>query len=619
MWINSSSKINIRVQKIDKILPQHPLSRFFQIFEKSFPKYSSLGAPMGLCYGRDKDEQAEESKPVLSMDEKNALSSATKERRAGQRLIENMVHEEFNRDIDSVYFTKKTEVLGTGLCGIVRVCIHKQTKIQYALKTLDKKKVKDSNSLNNLKNEIRIMALLGHPNIVRLHEYFESPDKIYLVMELCGGGELLEHLHRQHLQKYPEKTACKLVRSVLGAIRYCHEHSIVHRDLKLENFLFENKSQDAELKLIDFGLSQHFNPEELMNTPVGTPYYVAPEVLSGAYDAKCDVWSIGVIAYMLLSGSPPFHGNNDAETLKAVQEGTLVFNKYFNPVSAQAKDFIRTCLTRNVSERPTAEALQKHEWFKILHEPAEPMSTDIIHRLQGFEKKSALSRLCTEVVAHTLTAQQIKGLRKEFLKLDVNQSGEISYEDLKSILQLNGRIPTEEIDKLFSNGRTGWEHTGKINYHEFIAATISISAIKDENLKLAFEMMSNRNGYITAEDIQDLLGKDATQQEVERMLSEMNLNLTSHITYADFERIMRDGGGSGTPKRPTATSASATLVRPPSTASPANTHTNTDNNTNHHNVHVNDSDSDTSDLHGVVPVQRQTSVSWPKPPTGPFV
>ena len=433
-----------------------------------------------------------------------------------------------------MYHTKKTEVLGTGLCGIVRVCIHKQTKNEYALKTLDKRKIKDEVNMKNLKNEIRIMALLGHPNIVRLHEYFESPDKIYLVMELCNGGELLDHLHRQPQQKFVEKTACKLVKSVLGAIRYCHEHSIVHRDLKLENFLFESKSSDAELKLIDFGLSQHFNPSELLSTPVGTPYYVAPEVLSGAYDSKCDIWSIGVIAYMLLSGSPPFHGSTDAETLRAVQEGNVTFNKYFNNVSEDAKNFIKTCLTKNPTERPNAEALQKHQWFQLLHtDKLEPMSNEIVQRLRRFEKKSALSRLCTEVVAHTLSAPQIKNLRKEFTKLDVHQSGEISYDDLKMVLKSSGTFKDEELDNIFINARRGWEHTGNINYHEFIAATISITAIKDENLKLAFEMMSNRNGYITAADIQDLLGKDATFAEVEKMLLEIGLSPSTQISYAD--------------------------------------------------------------------------------------
>jgi len=494
---------------------------------------------MGICVGKD---EPEETKPELTEDEKNALCHATKERRAQQRLIENMVHEEFNRDIESVYHTKKTEVLGSGLCGIVRVCHHRHTKIQYALKTLDKKKVKDATNLNNLKNEIRIMASLGHPNIVRLHEYFESPDKIYLVMELCNGGELIEHLNRQHLRKYPERTSCKLVRSVIGAVRYCHDHNIVHRDLKLENFLFENKNSDAELKLIDFGLSQHFQLSEVLHAPVGTPYYVAPEVLGGAYDSKCDIWAVGVIAYMLLSGSPPFDGESGAEIFKAIQEGKLVFNKYFNPVSAAGKDFITKCLTRNVTDRPTAQELQRHEWFHILqNEHQEPISAEIIQRLQSFEKKSALSRLCMEVVAHTLTAEQIKSLRKEFSKLDLQKSGEISQEELiKVVRKGSGITATGDIDHIFESARTGWEHTGNINYHEFVAATISINSVKEENIKLAFEMMSNRNGYITVADIKDLLGKDATREEVEKMMLEVNLLPSSQITYKEFECIMRD-------------------------------------------------------------------------------
>ena len=201
------------------------------------------------------------------------------------------------------------------------------------------------------------MASLGHPNIVKLHEYFESSEKIFLVIKLCSGGELLELLNRQHLHKYPERTACKFVQSILGAIRYCHDHNIVHRDLKLENFLFENKKPDAELKLIDFGLSQHFQASEKLSDQVGTPYYVAPEVLTGAYDSKCDVWAIGVIAYTLLSGSPPFNGKSDKEIFKALLENSLVFNQYFNPVSVAGKDFISKCLTRDVALRPSAQEL----------------------------------------------------------------------------------------------------------------------------------------------------------------------------------------------------------------------------------------------------------------------
>ena len=206
--------------------------------------------------------------------------------------------------INDFYDISWNQVLGTGASGSVRKCIHRATGVVYALKTLDKKLVK-VDKLETLRQEIRIMAQLDHPNILRLHEYFENQESIFLVLELCTGGELLDRLQRQAEHHYTERTACELVHTMLSAVRYCHEHNIVHRDLKLENFLFESMSPDAELKLIDFGLSQHFEPFEVLHNPVGTAYYVAPEVLEKCYDAKCDVWSIGVIAYMLLSGTPP--------------------------------------------------------------------------------------------------------------------------------------------------------------------------------------------------------------------------------------------------------------------------------------------------------------------------
>ena len=412
----------------------------------------------------------------------------------------------------------------------VTVCVHRKTGIKYALKTLLKKKVKQ-NSLEKLRVEIKIMAMLDHPNILRLHECFETLDKIYLVLDLCTGGELLDRLHLEH--HYSEKVACKLIHTMLAAVRYCHDHNIVHRDLKLENFLFENEEYGAELKLIDFGLSQHFEPEEVLHAPVGTPYYVAPEVLDGNYDARCDVWSIGVIAYMLLSGSPPFYGHNDAETLRSVKAGQFAFSKkQFGNISNEAKDFITTCLTKSVAHRPSAEEAQAHVWFRLLlPENREPVSLKIVDRLRGFQDKSPLLRLCMEVVAHTLSSDQISELRKEFLKFDISDSGVISYDHMKQALLQNGSMSEEDISTIFQNMDV--EHTGEIHYHEFIAATISRNEIKEENIKVAFEMLSNHHEVITVADIVDLLGKDATKDDIDNIVKDLNMNPNASLTYAD--------------------------------------------------------------------------------------
>lgn len=195
-------------------------------------------------------------------------------------LTQNIIKANDGKDIRDYYEIDHMPVLGSGISGQVKICTHKATKMKYALKSLSKRAV-PKEKLNRMKDEIRCMAYLDHPNILRVHEYFENKDVIYLILELCQGGELLDRLHRQQGHHYSEKVACRYIHTMLTAIAYCHANNVVHRDLKLENFLFESDSPQSELKLIDFGLSQYFKPKEVMHNSVGTPYYVAPEVLEG--------------------------------------------------------------------------------------------------------------------------------------------------------------------------------------------------------------------------------------------------------------------------------------------------------------------------------------------------
>jgi calcium-dependent protein kinase len=403
------------------------------------------------------------------------------------------------------------------------------------LKTLDKAKLKEK-ALEKLREEIRIMAKLDHPNIIRLHEVFEDTKKIHLVVELCTGGELLDRLHKQQGHHYNEKIACTYIKQMLSAVNYCHENNIAHRDLKLENFLFENELADGQLKLIDFGLSQHFDKNQLINNPVGTPYYVAPEVLNGAYDNRCDIWSLGVIAFMLLSGTPPFYGKNDVETLRAVKIGKVTFDaKLFNGVSSAAKDFITNCLTKNVAKRPNAKTLLQHEWFRILQDseggPMTP-SLNVLMRLRHFEKRSGLTKICMGVLAHTLSTDQITNLRKQFQLLDKDNTGEISIKDLKHILEKQGSISAANMEHMFDDVDDVLSQH-KVKYHEFLAATLSRQNITENNMKVAFEKLSNHGDTITFEHLRDLLGKEATDKEIEDMMIEANVNPHSNgISYS---------------------------------------------------------------------------------------
>lgn len=250
--------------------------------------------------------------------------------------------------------------IGKGTYGSVKSGTNRLTGCIRAIKTIPLTRVE---ALDNFMKEINILKNLDHPNIVKLYETYQDKENIYLVMELCSGGELFDRIISQG--SFDEIYAANLMKQVLSTICYCHDHGIVHRDLKPENFLFLNKNHNAPLKIIDFGLAARVNNEDIsLNTRAGTPYYVAPEVLQGKYDKQCDMWSLGVILYILLCGYPPFHGSNDNIILHKVQKGVYAFKEEdWKHVSFLAIDLIRKLLTYNPVDRITARDALNHPWI----------------------------------------------------------------------------------------------------------------------------------------------------------------------------------------------------------------------------------------------------------------
>jgi hypothetical protein len=235
-------------------------------------------------------------------------------------LLQNFIREHFSGAKCSDYYDIiEKKRLGQGSYGSVHLCTHRKSGDKFACKMISMSRI-SSHYLRKLHLEIAIMKEVDHPNIVKLKEVFFGSRTVYLVMELCEGGELFDQITGSGKKGFSEPYAARLVGDMLSSIKYLHEKGIVHRDIKLENYLFESAAPDAPLKLIDFGLSKHFDERESMRQVVGSAYYTAPEVLNGGYDERCDVWSIGVIAYMLLCGSPPFFGEtryNNNNTTKA--------------------------------------------------------------------------------------------------------------------------------------------------------------------------------------------------------------------------------------------------------------------------------------------------------------
>ena len=393
----------------------------------------------------------------------------------------------FGMPIEEVYDgVHNGRVLGSGKSGVVRLVTHKKTLIQYAVKCLDLSLVCTQEGLAQLREEILIMCQLDHPNIVRLEEVYETQSEIYLVQELCLGGELFDRLEEQPGYRYTEAACARLVKQMLSAVRYLHSKGIVHRDLKLENFLFSSRSDDSELKMIDFGFSKHFVFGEILTAPVGTPYTVAPEVIEGSYDEQCDVWAIGVISFLLLSGDPPFGGCGGPEPMTRVRDNILSCKYAFEPqatwglVSDLGKDFIRHMLVVDPKKRPTARAAQMDPWLKewasrSSNKEDNILNPNVVKALISFKECSHVRKMFSEVLSFTLLPDQITELRKEFETLDTDGSGEISLAGLKQVLVTNagagslGAMTEKEVEDIFDAMRVNKAET-RIHWHEFIAA-----------------------------------------------------------------------------------------------------------------------------------------------------
>ena len=344
-----------------------------------------------------------------------------------------MEHDAGGRRVGDIYILHAETVLGQGSYGTVCLATHRRTQHRFACKVLNINRI-GPQYIDKLHAEIDAMRQLDHPHIVRLREVFYGKRKIYLIMDLCTGGELFELVNTPGEHR-SEAHAARFLVQMLSAVKYMHAQGIVHRDLKLENWLFEQPPchdaasasaadgsagsqpagpgalrQGATLKLIDFGLSKHFRSHEHIVGAVGSMYYVAPEVLRGSYTAQCDLWSLGVIAYMLLSGAPPFWGRDDCEIRHRILAGRWQFTpRFFGHVSDLAKDFISSLLQHDPARRLDASAALAHPWLRVpaAHLPRGEQAS-LLAQLRSFSAAGMMQKVILEVVAFHLTPTQAR-------------------------------------------------------------------------------------------------------------------------------------------------------------------------------------------------------------------
>ncbi|XP_022973821.1 calcium-dependent protein kinase SK5-like [Cucurbita maxima] len=436
--------------------------------------------------------------------------------------------------------------LGQGQFGTTFLCTHNQTGFNYACKTIPKRKLLCKEDYDDVWREIQIMHHLSeHPNIVRIKGTYEDPVSVHLVMELCAGGELFDRI----VQKghYSEREAAKLIGVIVSVLESCHSLGVMHRDLKPENFLFLSVDEDAALKATDFGLSVFYKPGETFSDVVGSPYYVAPDVLRKHYGPESDVWSAGVILYILLSGVPPFWAETEIGIFRQILQGRLDFESEPWPgISASAKDLIQKMLDRNPKRRPTAHEVLCHPWIvddKVA--PDKPLDSAVLSRLKQFSAMNKLKKMALRVIAERLSEEEIGGLKELFKMIDMDNSGTITFDELKEGLKRVGsELMESEIKDLMDAADI--DNSGTIDYGEFLAATIHLNKLeREENLLSAFSYFDkDGSGFITIDELQ-LACKEfgLSDLHLDDMISEIDEDNDGRIDYGEFAAMMRKGNG----------------------------------------------------------------------------
>ena len=443
---------------------------------------------------------------------------------------------------------EKIKELGSGSYGKVFRIKNKLTDQICACKELAKKKIADIDKFNI---EISIMSKCDHPSIIKLYEIYEDERHIDLVMEECTGGELFDRIlsRIESGNLYSEKQAANIFKQMMSAICYCHSQGISHRDLKPENILFLTKDEDSPIKVIDFGLSKIFGDNNIkkkqikknMQTRVGTAYYVSPEVLKGDYDEKCDIWSAGVILYILLSGDPPFNGENDNDIYRAISKKKYSFpDKEWKNISDDAKDLIKHMLCEP-DVRYTAQQVLNHKWVTQLAPNAQKSLQSInIENLKNYTKQNKLKKAVLTFIASRLGENDVKNLKEIFQNLDTNKEGTLTLEEIKTgIGKLKNSELKVDINELFKSMDT--DHSGRIDYTEFLAACMDKSIyLREERLLEAFKMLDiDSSGKISKEEIKKSLKLDNVDEaSLDKYIKLYDLNGDGEIDYKEFLNMM---------------------------------------------------------------------------------
>lgn len=471
------------------------------------------------------------------------------------------------------------EELGEGAYGrVIKVKNIKTNEIK-AMKIIDKSQINSEFDLEEIANEINILKTLDHPNILKVYEYYDYNNSIFIVNELIPNGDLFSLIKEK--KSFNELLALRILQQMLSAVKFLHSENIVHGDIKPENIMIDNfknvsfnnkRAMDYddiygfEIKLIDFGTSKIFNKSKVFNQLQGTAHYVAPEVILGAYHKQCDLWSCGVVFYVMLSGNHPFSSDNDdeEELYEKIKNDDINFStKELKRISSESMELLKKLLEKDPIERLTSTKALNHIAFKKLENiknqnkdlVTRTYSKQALKRLGTIKKNQIFQQAITSFITHNCLSKEIAHKHKEIFKaIDANGDGRITTSELISGYKNAGLLYTqEEIQAIIKAIDT--DHNGYIEMEEFISASVDLNVLlSDSNLKMAFESIDlDNSGAVSFEEIGKFIGGGECDEELmKQVVLEVGKSPEDEFDYEDFKEIMltlRDQGKSSTENR----------------------------------------------------------------------
>jgi calcium-dependent protein kinase len=452
---------------------------------------------------------------------------------------------------------KLIKKLGSGTFGMVYKVKHLSTDTYRAMKVVKKDTINYQDDEKQFLKEIEILSELDHPNIIKIYEYYVDEINYYVMSELATGGELYDQIYK--IKSYTEAVTAIIMEQLFSAVAYIHSKGIVHRDIKPENILLETHDTTKEpfIKLIDFGTANYIKDNNNLHLKVGTPYYIAPEVLKKDYNKSCDVWSLGVIMYFLLSGSPPFDGTNDLDIFHKILKGEFSMQtKEWEEISVEAKSLISKLLTYDYKIRITAAQAQNDSWVlkfskirKNLTENSTEFSLQNLKRpFENLRRFSAKQKLQQSTIAFLVrqisNSELVKSLRNIFRTLDKNGDGTLSFDEIKEGFKkyYGEKIGEKEWEQIIKNLDQDGSNT--IEYEEFIRCTINLEdVLTEKNLKLAFNSYDkDGSGYLDIDEIKTALGildsDNVNMQIIQNIINSIDENGDGEISFNEFKELM---------------------------------------------------------------------------------